>query len=338
MSAGVKALLARVAEGERLSLDDAAAAFGAIMAGDATPAQIGALLMGLRARGETVDEIAGAVKAMRAAMLRVATPKGAIDCCGTGGDGAHTLNISTAAGLVVAACGVPVAKHGNRAITSKSGTADVLQALGVTIELDAARAAQVLDEAGFVFLLAPKFHPAMRHVGPVRTELGFRTLFNLLGPLANPGGVRRQLIGAPSRAAAMTMAQVLARLGVERAAVVHGDGGLDELSTSGPNLAFDVGPDGSIRERTIAPEDAGLPRHPVEALRGGEAARNAAALAALLAGERSAFRDAVILNAAAALEVAGRGDLRTGADLAAAAIDSGKAAATLANVVAASAA
>lgn len=326
----LKPFLARLADGERLSFDDAHEAFSIVMRGEASPAQIGALLMGLRQRGETVDEIAGAVSAMRGAMTRVNAPAGAIDCCGTGGDGAHTLNISTAAALVVAGAGVVIAKHGNRAMTSKSGTTDVLAELGVPVELSPEAAERALVEDGFVFLFAQKFHPAMRHVGPVRQELGFRTLFNLMGPLANPAGVTRQLIGAPSVAAARTMAEVLARLGVEHAWTVSGDGGLDELSPSGPSTVFTVR-NGEISESVVTPEDAGLPRHPVSAIRGGAAAENAVALAALLNGAAGPYRDTVLLNAAAALVVSGKaGTLREGASIAAASLDSGAAAAILA--------
>jgi anthranilate phosphoribosyltransferase len=326
MSAALKAVLSRIAEGATLSFDEAAEIFGALMRGEAAPAQAGALLMGLRQRGETVDEIAGAVTAMRGAMVRVAAPDGAVDCCGTGGDGAHTLNISTATALAAAACGLTVAKHGNRAITSKSGTADVLQALNVPIEHDAQSAAASLGAHRFAFLLAPRFHPAMRHVGPVRQELGFRTLFNLLGPLANPAGVTRQLIGVPSRAAAEKLAHVLVRLGAARAWVVAGADGIDELSLSGANDVFAV-ENAAVTHRTIEPEDAGLSRAPVSALRGGEAAENADALQALLNGAAGPYRDAVLFNTAAVLVIAGvAGDLKQGVAQAASAIDTGAAA------------
>lgn len=321
----LKGVLARLIAGEVLCSDEAAAAFSIVMRGEAGPAETAALLTALRMRGETVAEIAGAVSAMRGAMQSVEAPPHAIDCCGTGGDGAHTLNISTAVAFVLAGGGVAVAKHGNRAITSKSGAADVLAALGVPVELEPAAAAEALARNHFAFLLAPKFHPAMRHVGPVRQALGFRTLFNLMGPLANPAGVRRQLIGAPTVDAARTIAGVLALLGVERAWVASGHGGLDEISPSGASTVFIV-EEGGIAEHAVSPEDAGLPRHPVEAIRGGDAAENAAALLVLLDGARGAYRDTVVLNAAAAFVVAGKAaSLIDGARLAAESIDSGAA-------------
>lgn len=322
---GLKPVLDRLAGGARLTAGEAAEAFATVMRGEATPAQTGALLMALRLRGETVDEVAGAVTAMRGAMTSVEAPPHAIDVCGTGGDGAHTLNISTAVAFVVAGAGIAVAKHGNRAITSKSGAADVLAALGVPVDLKPEAAAAALAAHRFAFLFAPNFHPAMRHVGPVRGELGFRTLFNLLGPLANPAAVRRQLIGAPTVEAAEKLAHVLALLGVDRTWVVTGHGGLDEISPSGPSQAFSV-EDGAVTPHTLAPEDAGLPTHPVEAIRGGDAAENAAALIALLEGAPGAYRDTVILNAAAALIVAGKAaTLIDGAHLAARSLDSGAA-------------
>lgn len=321
----LKSILVRLAAGERLNADEAHRAFSIVMDGGATPAQTGALLMALKLRGETIDEIAGAVTAMRGAMTAVEAPPHAIDCCGTGGDGAHTLNISTAVAFVLAGAGVAVAKHGNRAMTSKSGAADVLSALGVPVDLDPEAAAAALRNTGFAFLFAQKFHPAMRHVGPVRQELGFRTLFNLMGPLANPAGVRRQLIGAPTRDAARTLADVLAQLGVDRAWTVSGHGGLDELSPSGASTVFVV-EDGAVTETDLAPSDAGLAEHPVDAIRGGDASENAAALTALLNGVPSAYRDTVVLNAAAGLMIAGKAaSLIDGARLAAESIDSGQA-------------
>lgn len=325
----LKPFLDRLAGGARLSADEAAEAFAIVMRGEATPAQTGALLMALRLRGETVDEVAGAVTAMRGAMTTLEAPPHAIDVCGTGGDGAHTLNVSTAVALVVAGAGVPVAKHGNRAITSKSGTADVLAALGVPVDLNPEQAAAALAANHFAFLFAPNYHTAMRHVGPVRQELGFRTLFNLLGPLANPANVRRQLIGAPTVEAAEKLANVLARLGVDRAWVVSGHGGLDELSPSGPSHVFAV-EDGAVTPHQIGPEDAGLPLHDVAAIRGGDAVHNAAALRALLDGAPGPYRDTVVLNAAAALVVAGKAaGLADGARLAADSIDGGAAKAAL---------
>lgn len=327
---GLKPVLGRLAAGERLNADEAFEAFSIVMRGEATPAQTGALLMGLRQRGETVDEIAGAVMAMRGAMTTVIAPPHAIDVCGTGGDGAHTLNVSTAVAFVVAGAGVPVAKHGNRAVTSKSGTADVLAALGVPVELEPEAAARALASDGFVFLFAQKFHPAMRFVGPVRQELGFRTLFNLLGPLANPAGVTRQLIGAPTPEAARALAEALAQIGVAKAWVVSGHGGLDELSPSGPSQVFAV-ENGAVAVFEVGPEDAGLPLHDVHALRGGDAAHNALALASLLEGDTGAYRDTVVLNAAAALVVAGKaGSIIDGAHMAIQSIDSGAARAVLA--------
>lgn len=326
----LKPVLGRLAAGERLNAAEAAEAFAIVMRGEATPAQTGALLMALRQRGETLDEIAGAVMAMRGAMLTVSAPPHAIDVCGTGGDGAHTLNVSTAVAFVVAGAGVPVAKHGNRAITSKSGTADVLAALGVPVELEPDAASRALATDGFAFLFAPKFHPAMRHVGPIRQELGFRTLFNLLGPLANPAGVTRQLVGAPTVEAAQKLAGVLAQIGTAKAWVVSGHGGLDELSPSGSSAVFAV-EDGAVAAFEIGPEDAGVARHDIHALRGGDANHNALALAALLEGEPGAYRDTVVLNAAAALVVAGKAaSVIDGARLAAQSIDSGAARAVLA--------
>lgn len=330
----LKPHLETIASGGRLSFEAASDAFGIVMRGEATPAQTGALLMGLRVRGESVGEIAGAVTAMRAAMLRVDAPDGAVDCCGTGGDGAHTLNISTATALVAAACGITVAKHGNRAITSKSGTADVLQSLGVTVDHTPESAAASLARHRFAFLLAPRFHPAMKHVGPFRQELGFRTLFNLMGPLANPAGVRLQLIGVPTKAAAETLAAVLARLGVARAWVVAGAGGIDELSLAGANDVFVV-ENGAVTHRIAEPAEAGVAAAPVSALRGGEAAENAAALRALFDGAAGAYRDAVLFNTAGVLCVAGRAaTLKEGAAEAARALDSGAAARLLAALAA----
>ena len=326
----LKPVLDRLAGGARLNATEAAEAFAIVMRGQATAAQTGALLMALRLRGETIDEVAGAVTAMRGAMTTVKAPPHAIDVCGTGGDGSHTLNVSTAVAFVVAGCGIAVAKHGNRAITSKSGAADVLAALGVPIDLKPEAAAKALNEIGFCFLFAPNFHPAMRHVGPVRGELGFRTLFNLLGPLANPAGVRRQLIGAPTPEAAEKIANVLAQLGVDRAWVVSGHGGLDELSPSGPSQIFAV-EDGTVTQHTVTPKDAGLPLHAIDAIRGGDAAENAAALTSLLGGAPGAYRDTVILNAAAALIIAGKAaTLIDGAHLATTSIDTGAARAVLA--------
>lgn len=312
-----------------LTSAEAEAAFSALFDGAATPAQIGGLLMALRVRGETVDEIAAAARAMRARMNRVTAPAGAIDIVGTGGDGKGTLNISTATAFVVAGAGVPVAKHGNRNLSSKSGAADALVQMGINVMGGPAVAQQALDAAGICFMMAPMHHPAMRHVGPPRTELGTRTVFNLLGPLTNPASVRRQLTGAFSAEWIRPMAEVLRNLGSDAAWLVHGGDGTDELSIAAESHVAAL-KDGQITEFTVAPEDAGLPRHPFAAIIGGEPAQNAAAFRALLGGERGAYRDAVLLNAAAALLVADKvGDLREGAAMAAQSIDSGAAQARL---------
>jgi len=329
-----KPLLGKVATGASLSREESAFVFEQMMSGEATPSQMGALLMGLRVRGETVDEIAGAVSTMRAKMLRVSAPAGAVDVVGTGGDASGSYNISTCASLVVAGAGVPVAKHGNRALSSKSGAADVLAALGVRIDLDPAGIAQCIAEAGIGFMFAPTHHPSMRHVGPTRVELGTRTIFNLLGPLSNPAGVTRQMVGVFARMWIVPIAEVLATLGSERAFVVHGADGLDEITVCG---ATDVAAleDGRIRTFEITPEDVGLERHPLDALKGGDAAHNAAALWAVLEGSPGAYRDAAIFNAAAALHVAGHAaDLKDGVAMARASIDTGAALARLERLVA----
>ena len=329
----LKALLAKLAGGGRLSADESEAAFSVLMSGDATPAQIGGLLMALRVRGETVDEITGAVRVMRAKALHVTAPEGAIDIVGTGGDGAGTFNISTGAALVVAACGVPVAKHGNRALSSKCGAADVLAALGVNLEADLALVERAMHDAGIGFLLAPRHHAAMRHVAGPRVELGLRTIFNLLGPLSNPANVTRQFTGAFARDWIEPMARVLGNLGSERAWVVHGSDGLDELTTTGPSYVAELD-DGTVRTFEVLPSDADLPLARPEDLKGGDAETNAAAMRAMLGGERGPFRDAVVYNAAAALLVAGRAaSLREGAERAADAIDAGRAEATLQRLV-----
>jgi anthranilate phosphoribosyltransferase len=294
------------------------------MAGEATPAQIAGLLMAMRVRGETVAEMTGAVRAMRARMIAVEVPEGAMDIVGTGGDASGSLNISTAAALVVAGCGVPVAKHGNRALSSRSGAADALAALGVNLDLSLERLPRVIAEAGILFMMAPRHHAALRHAGGARVELGTRTIFNLLGPLANPGRVRRQMTGAFHPRWLRPMAETLARLGTERAWLVHGQG-LDELALSGPSQVVELR-DGAFREFTVSPEEAGIALAPPEAIRGGDPAENAAALLALLGGSPGPYREVVRLNAAAALIVAGRAaTLREGAALAASSIDSGAA-------------
>ncbi|SHE41323.1 anthranilate phosphoribosyltransferase [Loktanella atrilutea] len=324
MSDALKPLIAAAAEGP-LTRAQAEQAFGILFNGDATPAQIGGLLMALRTRGETVDEYAAAAAVMRAKCLPVKAPKGAIDIVGTGGDGKHTLNISTATAYVVAGAGVPVAKHGNRNLSSKSGTADVQTAMGVNVMVGPEVVERCLAEAGIGFMMAPMHHPAMAHVGPVRTELGTRTIFNILGPLTNPASVTRQLTGAYRRNLIRPMAEVLLALGSEAAWLVHGSDGTDELAISGPSWLAEL-KDGAVTEREVHPEDAGLPVHDFAAILGGTPAENATAFRALLGGEKSAFRDATLLNAAAALVVADRAaSLTEGAEIAAASIDSGMA-------------
>jgi anthranilate phosphoribosyltransferase len=321
----MKAVLARVASGETLDEDAAAAVFNTIMSGDATPAQVGGLLLALRVRGETVAEIAGAARAMRAKAATIQAPPGAIDTCGTGGDGQGTYNISTAAAIVIAACGVPVAKHGNRALSSKSGSSDVLTALGVKIDADFAVVSRALHEIGLGFLMAPRHHSAMRHVAGARVELGTRTIFNLLGPLANPAGAKRQLVGVFAERWLEPMAEVLGRLGAERAWVVHGSDGLDEITTTGPTAVAEWR-NGAVHRFTVTPEELGLPRSNPADLKGGDAAYNAAALRRVLDGEHGPYRDIVVLNAAAALVIAGKAaDLNQGVARAVPAIDSGKA-------------
>jgi anthranilate phosphoribosyltransferase len=303
MSDAVRGALATIVEGGTLSLDEARVAMGAVMDGEATPAQLAALLMGLRMRGETADELAGFATAMRERAVRVEAPPDAIDVVGTGGDGSGTFNISTAAALVVAAAGVPVAKHGNRAMTSKSGSADVLDALGVRTDHDAGSASAALAEHGFAFLFAPNFHPAMKHAGPTRREIGVRTAFNLVGPLTNPAGTRRQLLGVADGSAAARMAEVAGRLGTERTFVIHG-AGIDELPLDDSGVLYHVGPDGIVRH-DIAASKLGLPTTPTSRLAGGTAEQNARTIEAIFRGEPGAKRDVVLLNAGAALLVAG---------------------------------
>ncbi|MCF3972273.1 anthranilate phosphoribosyltransferase [Paracoccus salsus] len=308
---------------------EAESAFSALFDGAATPAQIGGILMALRVRGETVDEIAAAARAMRARMNRVHAPSGAMDIVGTGGDGKGTLNISTATAFVVAGAGVPVAKHGNRNLSSKSGAADALTQMGINVMGGPAVAQRAIDRAGICFMMAPMHHPAMRHVGPPRAELGTRTVFNLLGPLTNPASVRRQLTGAFSADWIRPMAEVLRDLGSDAAWLVHGSDGTDEISIAG-DTAVAALKQGEITEFTVTPEDAGLSRHPFEAILGGEPSQNAAAFRALLDGEAGAYRDAVLLNAAAALLVAEKArDLREGVAIAVESLDSGAAKARL---------
>ncbi len=314
--------IASVARGGTLSTDEAAAAMAAVMDGVGTAAQLGALLGMLRVRGETAEELTGFALAMRARVVPVAAPEGTIDTCGTGGDGAATFNVSTAAGLVAAAAGVPVAKHGNRAVTSRSGSADVLEALGIPIEHDAASAAAALRREGFCFLFAPRFHPAMRHAAPIRRELGIATCFNLLGPLTNPAAARRQVVGVADPRAASLVAETLHRLGTERAFVIHGDG-IDELPLDGSGVILDVRPEG-IERRTVDAEALGLRPRQTRALAGGTPAENARMLEAVMRGRPGPARDAVVLNAAAAFVVAGVEDgLRGGVERARATIADG---------------
>ena len=332
----LRPLLAIAAAGRALSEREAEAAFDLIMSGDATPSQMGAFLMALRVRGETVDEITGAARIMRRKALAIEAPPGAIDTVGTGGDASGTFNISTATALVAAGCGVPVAKHGNRAFSSKSGAADVLTALGVNIEADMAIVRRCLWEVGIGFLMAPRHHAAMRHVGPTRVELGTRTIFNLLGPLSNPAGTTRQLIGVFHRQWTEPMAKVLAQLGSERAWVVHGSDGLDEITTTGATYVAELR-DGKVSSFEVTPEDAGLKRADPSDLKGGDPKVNAAAVIDMLSGRVGPYRDIVLLNAAAALVVAGKADdLKAGVAQAAEAIASGKAQATLDALIAAS--
>jgi anthranilate phosphoribosyltransferase len=328
MSELVRAALAAVVEGRTLELDEARLAMGSVMDGEATPAQLAALLVALRMRGETVDELAGFATAMRERVLRVEAPDGTIDVVGTGGDGSGTFNISTTSALVVAAAGVPVAKHGNRAITSRSGAADVLEALGVRVDHSADSAADDLRELGFAFLFAPGFHPAMRHAGPTRREIGVRTAFNLLGPLTNPAGARRALLGVGDATAGPRMAEVAQRLGTDRTLVVHG-AGVDELPLDGTGVILDVHPDG-IAESRVDPVTYGLRTAATSELGGGTADENAALTVSILEGHDGARRDVVLLNAGAAFVAAGKvASLGEGIALAAATVDAGSARALL---------
>ncbi len=328
-----KPLIAKVAGGASLTRAEAERAFDLLLSGqEVSAAQIGGLLLALRVRGETIEEITGAVAAMRAKMRKVAAPPGAIDIVGTGGDGHATYNVSTLAALIVAACGVPVAKHGNRAASSNAGASDVLTALGVRIGIAPQEVTASIAAAGIGFMSAPAHHPAMRHVAEIRAELGTRTLFNLIGPLANPAGVKRQLLGVFSAEWLGPLAEVLRNLGTERAWLVHGSDGLDEITTTGPTFVTALEA-GAIRSFEIVPEDAGIARATLEDLKGGDAAHNAAALTAVLRGARNAYRDIAVINAAAALVVADRAaSLKDGAALAAVALDSGRAADVLARL------
>ncbi len=332
MSDRLKPLIARAADGP-LSREQAEEAFNVIMEGEATPAQIGGLLMAMRARGETVAEFAAAAAVMRAKCLHVRAPAGAIDIVGTGGDGKGTLNISTATAFVVAGAGVIVAKHGNRNLSSKSGAADALTQLGINVMVGPEVVEKALKDAGIAFMMAPMHHPATRHVMAVRQELGTRTLFNILGPLTNPAGVKRQLTGAFSRAMIRPMAETLQALGSERAWLVHGEDGTDEISICG-RTAVAALDNGRVSEFEIHPEQAGLPPHPFSAIMGGTPAENAVAFRALLDGEKTAYRDAVLFNSAAALVIADKADnLHQGVEIARESIDSGAAKAKVAALV-----
>lgn len=329
MSDALKPIIHAAAEGP-LTKEQAEQAFEILFEGEATNAQIGGLLMALRTRGETVDEYAAAAAAMRAKCLPVNAPTGAIDIVGTGGDGKHTLNISTATAFVTAGAGVVVAKHGNKNLSSKSGTADVQTQMGVNVMVGPEVVQRALDECGIAFMMAPMHHPAIRHVMPVRQELGTRTMFNILGPLTNPAGVKRQLTGAFMRDLIRPMAETLGALGSERAWLVHGSDGTDELTITGVSWIAALEEDGQVKEVELHPEDAGLPEHPFESIVGGTPEDNAKAFAALLDGEHSAYRDAVLLNSAAAIVIAGKsGDLKEARDMAAESIDSGAAKAKL---------
>ncbi|WP_321391442.1 anthranilate phosphoribosyltransferase [Emcibacter sp.] len=325
MSFEFKKIIDKIARGQSLSRGESRDSFEYIMSGDATGPQIGAFLMGLRVRGETVDEITGAAEVMRAKASTIQAPEGAVDTCGTGGDGASTYNISTAAAIVISACGVPVAKHGNRAMSSKSGSADVLETLGVNIEAEHDIVEKCIRELGIGFLMATRHHSAMRHVGPARASLGTRTIFNLLGPLANPAGTKRQVIGVFDKKWVRPMAEVLAQLGSEHVWVVHGSDGLDELTICGPSHVAEY-KDGLVSEFEVSPEDIGIRTSDIKEIKGGDAAYNAAALQEILKGTKNAYRDIVLLNSAAALVVADRAtDLKEGAELAASVLDDGSA-------------
>ncbi len=336
MTDDFKALIAKAATGASLTREEAARGFDRMMSGEATPSQMGGLLMALRVRGETVEEITGAVTVMREKMLRVSAPPDAIDVVGTGGDASGSYNISTCAAFIVAGAGVPVAKHGNRALSSRSGAADVLAALGVRIELAPDAVGRCIAKAGIGFMFAPAHHPAMKNVGPTRVELGTRTIFNLLGPLSNPAGVKRQMVGVFSRQWIEPLAHVLGNLGSESAWVVHGSDGLDEITIAGPTYVAAL-ENGAVRTFEVAPEDVGLARAKPEALRGGDADENARALMDVLKGKKGAFRDVALMNAAAGLIVAGRAkDLKQGFALAVKSIDSGEAEGRLDRLIAVS--
>jgi len=328
-----KELIAKVADGNVLASDEAEAAFNAMMSGDATSGQIGAFLMALRVRGETVDEITAGAKVMRAKAVQVPAPSNAIDTCGTGGDASGTYNISTAASFAVAACGVPVAKHGNKALSSKSGSAEVLEKLGVKLAIGPELIRRCIDEAGIGFMFAPAHHSAMKHVGPTRAELGTRTIFNLLGPLSNPAGTKFQVVGVFDDKWVEPLAQVLKNLGSTRVWVMHGSDGLDELTTTGSSRVAEL-KDGRVSTFEVTPEEVGLPRASAADLKGGDPDENTGALRALLDGATGPYRDIVALNAAASLVVAGKAStLKEGVVMAGEAIASGAAKAALDKLV-----
>ncbi|MEH2508809.1 anthranilate phosphoribosyltransferase [Nitrobacteraceae bacterium AZCC 1564] len=331
-----KAIIGKVATGAALSREEATTAFDCMMSGEATPSQMGGLLMALRVRGETVDEITGAVSAMRAKMLPVKAPADAVDIVGTGGDGSGSVNVSTCASFILAGTGVPVAKHGNRALSSKSGAADVLTSLGIKIDITPDDVGRCIAEAGIGFMFAPTHHPAMKNVGPTRVELATRTIFNLLGPLSNPAGVKRQMVGVFSKHWVQPLAQVLKNLGAESVWVVHGSDGLDEITLTGPTFVAAL-EKGNIRSFEVTPEDAGLPRATSAELKGGDADANAKSLLGVLEGKPSAYRNVALINAAAALVVAGKAkDLKEGVAIGAKSLDSGAAADKLKRLVAVS--
>ncbi len=330
--ADLKPLIAKIADAKPLSVDEAREAFNIIMSGEATPSQIGAVLMGLRVRGETVDEITGAVMTMREKMIRVSAPADSLDIVGTGGDASGSYNVSTCAALVAAGAGLHIAKHGNRALSSKSGAADTLAALGVNIEAKPETISRCITEAGVGFMFAPAHHAAMRHVGPSRVELATRTIFNLLGPLSNPAGVKRQIVGVFAKQWVEPLAHVLNKLGSEAVWITHGEGGLDEITPTGTTWVAEL-QDGKVSTFEIQPEDAGVQRRTLEELKGGDAEYNAKALRAVLGGEKNAFRDAATMTAGAALLVAGRAkNLKEGTAQAEQAIDSGAAEKVLAKL------
>lgn len=331
-----KSIIGKVATGATLSREEAASAFDSMMSGEATPSQMGGLLMALRVRGETVEEITGAVSAMRGKMLGVSAPAEAVDIVGTGGDGSGSVNVSTCASFIVAGAGVPVAKHGNRALSSRSGAADVLASLGVKIDLKPEEVGRCVREAGIGFMFAPAHHPAMKNVGPTRVELATRTIFNLLGPLSNPAGVKRQMVGVFSRQWVQPLAQVLRNLGSESVWVVHGSDGLDEITLTGPTFVAAL-EKGEIRSFEVTPDEAGLPRCGSDGLKGADADANAVALQSVLDGMPSPYRDVALLNAAAALIVAGRAKtLKEGVEIGQKSLDSGAALARLKHLVAVS--